>query len=120
MTPSQQIDLQIKSEPGWKGNILQKLRDLIHKAEHEIVEEWKWDTAVFARNGMVCAVSPFKEHVKINFFKGAQITDSSKLFNNGFESKNHRSVDFTEESKVNEEGIIDLVRQAVLLNSKKK
>lgn len=118
MTPSQQIDAQIKSEAGWKGDFLQRLRDLIHKADPEIIEDWKWDTAVFVKSGMICAISAFKEHVKINFFKGAQLVDSNKLINNGFDSKSHRSIDFKEGDKIDEAAIVDLVKQAVLLNNR--
>ncbi len=116
MEASQQIDKQIAEAGGWKSEVMAKLRKVIHEADPEIEEAWKWDTAVYVHNGMVCAVSSFKDHVKINFFKGAQLKDPNKLINNGLESKKHRSVDFSEDSKIDEESIKGLVTEAVALN----
>jgi len=119
MTPPQQIDGQIKTQTDWKGDTLQKLRDLIHRADQEIKEEWKWDTAVFTKNGMVCAISVFKVHVKMNFFKGAKLSDPHNLINNGLDSKAHRAIDFFAGDKLNDEAIIALIVEAIALNSKK-
>ena len=83
MTPSELIDKQIQEAGGWKGELIAKLRKLIHEADPEIQEEWKWDVGVYVHTGMVCAVSAFKDHIKINFFKGAAVQDPHKLFNNG-------------------------------------
>jgi hypothetical protein len=119
MTASEHIDKQIASYGDWRSKMLTKLRKLVHEVDSEIVEEWKWDTAVFVHNGMVCAVSGFKEHVKINFFKGAQLKDPHKLINNGLESKSHRSIDFSDGDILNESHLKDLIKQAVVLNTKK-
>ena len=96
------------------------LRNLIHEADPEIIEDWKWDVPIFTHKTMVCAISAFKEHIKINFFKGASLGDPQKIFNNGFDSKQHRSIDFQEQDSINEEAVKDLVKQAVLLNTGKK
>jgi hypothetical protein len=103
----------------WRGELLAKLRKLIHQADPDIVEEWKWDTAVFTHQGMLCATSAFKDHVKINFFKGAQLKDPQGLINNGLESKQHRSIDFNQNDDINETALIELIREAVALNVKK-
>ena len=116
MTPSEQIDQQIKEAGGWKGEMMTKLRKLVHGADPDIQEEWKWDVGVYVHNGMVCAISAFKDHVKINFFKGAELEDPEKLFNNGLDSKKHRSIDFSEGDKLNESAIISLIKYAVALN----
>lgn len=117
MTPSQLIDKQIASTSDWRGKVMTQLRQLIHEADPEITEEWKWDTGVYVHGGMVCAVSAFKDHVKINFFKGAALKDPDHLFNNGLESKKHRSIDFNENDIVKEKEIKELIREAVTLNS---
>ncbi len=118
MTPSDQIDKMIASTDGWKGTLLKDLRDLILTTSPEIKEEWKWEVPVFTYNGMICAISAFKTHVKINFFKGAQLIDSNKIINGGLESKNHRSIDFFEGDKINKEAVSDLIKQALSLNTK--
>lgn len=117
MNASELIDKQIASFPDWRGKIMAKLRKLIHEADPNIAEEWKWDVGVYTHNGMVCAVSAFKDHVKINFFKGVLLKDPHKLINAGLESKKHRSVDFREGNAVNESALKDLIREAVAKNS---
>lgn len=112
------IDNQISSIADWRGELLSKLRETIHSADPEIVEEFKWDVPVFTHNGMVCAISAFKDHVKINFFKGAFLKDTDKLFNNGFTSKQHRSIDFFEGDKINESKLKELIQEAVKFNQK--
>jgi len=117
MTPSEQIDKQIASLPGWCGELMSKLRKIIHDADPEIKEEWKWSTGVFTHNGMVCALGAFKDHVKINFFKGALLKDPHKLINAGLESKQHRSIDFHEGDTIDKSKLKDLIREAVNLNA---
>jgi len=116
MNPSQLIDKQIASFPDWRGKVMAQLRKLIHEADPEIKEEWKWETGVWTHNGMVCAIGAFKDHVKINFFKGASLDDPDKLLNAGLESKKSRAIDFNEADMLNEVGIKDLIRAAVSKN----
>jgi hypothetical protein len=115
---SDKIDKQINSYPDWRGDMLKKLRQLIHEAEPDIQEDWKWDVPVFTKNGMVCAISAFKDHVKINFFKGAQLKDPHKLINAGLDSKKNKSIDFSEKDTIDESKLKDLIKEAVGLNSK--
>jgi hypothetical protein len=112
MTPREQIDTQIAALNDWRGELCHELRRLINEADPELIETWKWGTAVWTKNGLVCALSAFKGHVKVNFFYGAQLSDPHKLINNGFDSKEHRALDFTEESRVNKEAFQELVREA--------
>jgi hypothetical protein len=116
MHPSSLIDSYITTIPDWRGDLLRKLRTLIHEADAEITEEWKWDVPVFTHKTMVCAMSAFNDHVKLNFFKGAALNDPEKIFNGGLESKQHRSINFTETDVMNESAIKDFVTQAVALN----
>ncbi len=120
MNPSQLIDKQIKELTDWRGNFFSKLREFIHEADPDIVEEWKWDTAVWTHNGMVCAVGCFKDHVKINFFQGALLEDPHKLFNAGLEAKKTRAIDFHEDDKINEAAVKNLIHSAVAYNVRKK
>jgi hypothetical protein len=113
---TQQIKKYIADLNDWRGKKLASLRKLILSADSEIKEEWKWDVPVFTKNGMVCAISAFKDHVKINFFKGAKLSDPHKLLNNGFTSKQHRAIDFSEDTEIDEGKLRDLVKEAVGLN----
>ena len=119
MKPSELIDKNIKELNDWRGEIMAKLRVLIHEADPEIVEEWKWEVPVFVHTKMVCALGSFKDHVKANFFKGASLDDKDKLFNAGFDAKTSRSIDIFEGDKINETAFKDLIRQAVKFNETK-
>ena len=120
LTPAQHIDKAIKELPDWRGKLMARLRKLIHEAASEITEDWKWDTPVFASKGNVVAIGAFKDHVKLNFFKGASLADPKKLFNAGLEAKASRGVDLTEDSRIDEAALKELIRQAVALNVGKK
>ena len=116
MNPSQLIDKQIANLADWRGKILGRLRKIIHETDPDIKEEWKWSTAVWTHNGMVCAVGSFKDHVKLNFFKGASLSDPHKLFNAGLEAKATRAIDFHEGDKIDEPALKALIRAAVDYN----
>ncbi len=116
MNSSQLIDKHIKAYSDWRGEMLAELRKLVHDADPEIQEEWKWDTPVFTHKKMVCAIGVFKDHVKINFFQGAALKDPHKLINSGFDAKKTRTIDFREGGKIEEEKLKDLIREAVELN----
>lgn len=121
LTPSQEIDKQIKDLGNdWRGKMLARMRKLILSASSDLSEDWKWGTAVFVSKGNVVAAGIFKDHVKLNFFKGASLKDPKKLFNAGLEAKTSRGIDFAENSKVDEAALKDLIREAVALNSAKK
>ena len=120
---SQQIDNYLKDLTDWRGKLTARLRKLIREAAPELVEEWKWDTPVWSHKGNVVAAGVFKDHVKLNFFKGASLHDPNHLFNAGLEAKATRGIDIHEGEDINEAGLTDLVRAAVAHNasgSKKK
>ena len=102
--PSELITQQIEELGDWRGKVLVQLRKLILDAAPEVTEEWKWGTAVWVHKGNVVAAGAFKDHVKLNFFKGATLEDSSGLFNAGFEAKATRAIDFHEGDKINAAG----------------
>jgi hypothetical protein len=120
MNASEQIDKQIADLPDWRGDLLGRLRKFIHEADPEIVEEWKWDTAVWAHKGMVCAGGAFKDHVKLNFFQGASLEDPHELFNAGLDAKKTRAIDFAEDETLHESALKDLIRAAVARNNPTK
>ncbi len=116
MNASELIDKQIADLGDWRGEILARVRKLIHGAAPDITEEWKWGTGVYTQKGLVCAASAYNGHAKINFFKGAALDDPKGLFNAGLEAKAMRSIDFHQGDRVQETGLQDLVRAAVAYN----
>lgn len=116
MTPSQLITNQITELADWRGKLLARLRKLILETAPDITEEWKWDTAVWTQNGLVCSAGAFKDHMKLNFFKGASLKDPKHLFNAGLDAKAARAIDFSEGDDIDESALKDLVRSAVAYN----
>jgi hypothetical protein len=113
LNPSQRISNQISDLGDWRGAMLARLRQIILEAVPGITEEWKWDSAVWAHNGLVCSAAVFKDHVKLNFFKGAALDDPQHLLNAGLDAKASRAIDFNQGSSINEPALKDLVRAAV-------
>lgn len=116
MNPSERIDKQIAEFADWRGQLLTQLRELIHEVDPDITEEWKWETAVWSHNGLVCAVGSFKKALKMNFFQGASLDDPHKLFNAGLDAKKTRAIDFHEGDTVDESALKELIRAAVAQN----
>jgi hypothetical protein len=117
VSPSQQIDKYISDLGDWRGKILARLRKLILEAAPELSEEWKWDTPVWAYKGNAVAGGVFKDHIKLNFFKGASLDDPKGLFNAGLEAKATRAIDLYENNKIDETALKELVREAVAYNA---
>jgi len=111
------IDERIKQLGDWRGKMLARMRALIHDADPEIVEEWKWmGTPVFSHGGIVCTGETYKSVVKLTFAKGASLKDPAGLFNSSLDGNIRRAIDIREDEKVNEAALKDLVRAAVALN----
>ena len=117
LTASQRITDHIAELTDWRGNKLARLRNLILEAAPELNEEWKWDTPVWSHKGNVVAAGAFKDHLKLNFFKGAALKDPKKLFNAGLEAKASRGIDIKEGNAIDESALKELVRAAVALNA---
>lgn len=116
-TPSQLITNQIAELADWRGKMFARLRKLILEADPDMTEEWKWGTAVWSHRGNVVAVGAFKDHLKVNFFKGASLKDPHGLFNAGLEAKATRAIDLHKGDKINEAALKELIRAAVALNT---
>ena len=119
-TASQSITNHIAELADWRGTMLARLRQLILEADPAMVEEWKWDTPVWSKNGNVVAAGAFKDHVKLNFFKGAGLQDPHSLFNAGLEAKASRAIDIHEGDTINEVALQELIRAAVAQNAGKQ
>ena len=116
MNATERIDKQIAELTDWRGPIFVQLRNLIHEADPELAEEWKWNTAVWSHQGLVCALGVFKKAVKMNFFQGASLEDPHKLFNAGLDAKAMRSIDFHEGDTFDANALKELIRSAVAYN----
>jgi hypothetical protein len=113
---SAQIDAFIAALDGWQRETVTRLRSLIHEADPDIVEEWKWGVPVYADHGNLCATGVFKNGVKLNFFKGASLPDPSGLFNAGLEAKSSRAIDLAEGQFPDEQALKALVREGASAN----
>ena len=116
LTPSQHIDKFIKELTDWRGVWIAKFRALILKTAPEVTEDWKWGVPVWVYKGNVVASGVFKDHVKLNFFKGASLPDPKGLFNAGLEAKATRAIDISENQKIDEAALKELIRAAVAYN----
>jgi hypothetical protein len=120
-SPSALIDKRINELGDWRGETLSKVRKLIHDADPDIVEEWKWmGTPVWSHSGIVCTGETYKKVVKMTFAKGAALPDPAGLFNSSLEGNVRRAIDIREGEKVDETALKDLIRAAVALNVEAK
>jgi hypothetical protein len=115
------IDEKIEKLGDWRGKMLAKVRALIHEADPEIVEEWKWrGTPVWSHGGIVCTGETYKSIVKMTFAKGAALKDPKGLFNSSLEGNVRRAIDLHEGDEINEAALKALIRAAVVLNLESK
>jgi hypothetical protein len=114
MNASELIDELIAKTADWRGATIARLRKIIHDADPEIVEEWKWmGTPVFSHGGIVCVISILKNKVKLTLFEGARLADPDKLFNAGLEGNKWRAIDIYEGDKISESALKALIRSGV-------
>jgi hypothetical protein len=117
------ITQRIETLGDWRGETLARLRQLIHDADPDILEEWKWakpkspGTPVWSHDGIVCTGESYKQVVKLTFARGASLNDPKKLFNSSLEGNMRRAIDFREGEKINEAAFKQLIRAAVEANS---
>jgi len=112
------IDERIASLGDWRGETLARMRKLIHEADPEVVETWKWmGTPVWEHGGIICTGETYKAKVKLTFAKGASLKDPSKLFNSSLDGNVRRAIDIGEGEEVDADAFKALVRAAVTLNA---
>src|ERR1700757_5529781 len=120
---SASIDQKINELGDWRGKMLAKVREIIHAADPEIVEEWKWakatspGTPVFSHGGIICTGESYKNVVKMTFAQGAALKDPSGLFNSSLDGNTRRAIDFREGDKIDQAALTELIRAAVKLNT---
>jgi hypothetical protein len=115
------IDARIAELGDWRGAMLAWLRKLIHEADPQVVETWKWrGVPVFEHDGIICTAETYKAVVKLTFAKGAALDDPKGLFNASLEGNVRRAIDIREGDKIDETALKALIRAAVAMNMKKK
>ena len=118
---SELITERIRELGDWRGERLAQVRALIHEADPEVVEEWKWmGTPVWSHDGIVCTGESYKQVVKLTFAKGALLRDPSRLFNSSLGGNLRRAVDIHEDDEVDARALKALIRAAVALNIETK
>jgi hypothetical protein len=115
-SPSELIDARIEELGGWRGEALARVRELIHEADPDVVEEWKWRVPVWSHDGIICTGEAYKKAVKLTFAKGASLEDPSGLFNSSLGGNTRRAIDIHEGDPIDEEALKALIRAAVALN----
>lgn len=118
------ITRRIEELGDWRGATLARVRQLIHAADPDIQEEWKWENPqsggvpVWSHDGIVCTGETYKQVVKLTFARGAALPDPKKLFNSSLDGNTRRAIDLREGEKINAAAFKQLVRAAVVVNSK--
>ena len=115
------IDQRIADLADWRGPALARVRQLIHEAAPDVVEEWKWmGTPVWSLGGILCTGESYKTAVKLTFLKGASLPDPTRLFNASLDGNARRAIDIHEGDEVDAEAFKALIRAAVELNAAKR
>ena len=117
---SRLIDGRIEELEGWRGETLARMRQLIHQADPQVLEEWKWATPVWSHHGIICTGEAYRQAVKLTFARGASLPDPGRLFNSSLEGKVRRAIDIREGERVNARRFTALVKAAVALNAARR
>jgi len=119
-SPSELIDQRIEELGDWRGETLSQLRALVHEADPDVVEDWKWrGVPTWEHGGMICTGETYKNYVKVTFFKGASLDDPAGLFNSSLDGNTRRAIDFHEGEKIDNKAFKALISAAVALNESK-
>lgn len=111
------IDARIEELGDWRGEMLARIRQLIKKADPDVVEEWKWrGVPTWYHDGMICTGETYKNVVKMTFAKGASLPDPAGLFNSSLDGNTRRAIDFHEGDEIDEKALTALIRAAVASN----
>jgi hypothetical protein len=123
---AQMIDKRIRELDDWRGSVLKRMRELIHEADPEVVEEWKWvkesspGTPVWSHDGGICTGEAYKQVVKLTFSHGASLKDPARLFNSSLGGNTRRAIDIREDDAIDEAAFKELICAAVAFNAAKR
>lgn len=120
------IHRRVRDLGDWRGRVLQRVRDLIHDADSEVVEEWKWKkasspgTPVWSHDGGICTGESYQQVVKLTFFHGASLPDPARLFNSSLGGNTRRAIDLRRDDAIDEAAFKALIRAAVAFNAARR
>lgn len=118
LTPSENITKRIAELGDWRGEMVAHIRKLIHEAEPNVVEEWKWrGVPVWEHDGIICTGETYKAVVKLTFARGASLADPAQLFNSSLEGNTRRAIDIRESEKIDEAAFKKLIKAATAANA---
>jgi len=113
------IDEKIASLNDWRGTTLAHVRDLIHVADPDVLEEVKWrGVPVWSHDGILCTGESYKQAVKLTFAKGASLPDPKGLFNASLDGNTRRAIDLHEGDTLDATAFKALIKAAVKHNRK--
>ncbi len=119
-SPSELIDARIAELGDWRGEKLARIRELVHEAIPDVVEEWKWrGVPTWYRDGMICTGETYRDVVKVTFAKGAFLDDPEGLFNSSLTGNTRRAIDWREGDRIDARALKALLRAAAQLNASK-
>ncbi len=123
-SPSELIDAKIAELSDWRGETLSRIRELIKRADPEVVEEIKWrkpsnplGVPVWSHDGIICTGETYKDKVKLTFMKGASLEDPAGLFNSSLDGNARRAIDLHEGDEIDEAAFEALIQDAADLNA---
>ncbi|MDX1873055.1 DUF1801 domain-containing protein [Mycolicibacterium sp. 120266] len=112
------IDARIRELSDWRGDTLARVREVIHRADPDVIEEWKWrGVPVWSHDGMICTGETYKDYLKLTFAKGAKLPDPSGLFNSSLTGNTRRAIDIREGDEIDEDALTALILAAIELNT---
>ena len=118
LTPSENITKRIAELGDWRGEMVAHIRKLIHEAEPNVVEQWKWrGVPVWEHDGIICTGETYKAVVKLTFARGASLADPAQLFNSSLEGNTRRAIDIRESEKIDEAAFKKLIKAATAANA---
>jgi hypothetical protein len=117
ISASAHIDARIAELDDWRGEALARIRDVVRRADPDLIEEWKWrGVPVWSHAGIICTGETYKNAVKMTFAKGASLPDPSGLFNSSLDGNTRRAIDIHEGDEIDEQALTALIQAAVELN----
>jgi hypothetical protein len=124
MSATERITATIAELDDWRGEILERIRELIHEADPEVVEEVKWvkpsnpaGVPTWSHDGILCTGEVYRGKVKLTFAHGASLDDPDGLFNSSLDGRVRRAIDIHEDTELDPDAFKALVRRAVEHNT---
>jgi hypothetical protein len=111
-------DAWLEAAPEFSRPMAAQLREWFQRWEPDLEESIKWNVLCFSGRKLVCGVSACKRHLGVVFFRGTELPDPARLFNQGQEKNTSiLSIRLTSLSGLDREALRRLLRAAVALDA---